>query len=241
MSVVRDPVWEEHRFDPDPRSAFGPIISAFEVENALAECVRVWLRDYLAEIERQRRLPVGRLPAFRSIVASAQPEKWPEDQLPALLIASPGLDTGGQCGRLEVHGDGGYVVRWRVDCVSEISARGNRQAIYLARLYTAAVRGLIVQQALRAPYPPEGLGLRLRRVDWTGERYDLRDWTVDRTRCAGTVSFVVDVAEVLSRALGPRVPAYPPTGGGEPPPEMLMPEVDRAVVDVTKQEEEPDA
>jgi hypothetical protein len=232
---VVDPLWDAHHFEPDPASVFGPIISAFEVEHALATCVRIWIRDYLAEVERQRGLGVERFPRFRSIVASGNAAKWPEDQLPALLIASPGLaETGARRG-IEVHGDGGYVARWRVDCVSEVSARGNRHAIMLARLYAAAVRTLIVQQPLRGPSDPPPW---LRRIDWVGERYDLRDWTVDRTRCAGTASFVVECHGVSTRGLGPREPLYPPTDGGKPPDEMLMPDVERASVRVTNTEVE---
>ena len=235
MSAVVDPVFESHTFKPDPRSVFGPIISAFEVEHALANCARIWIRDYLAEVERQRGLEVEGFPRFRSIVASGMPAKWPEDQLPALLISSPGLAESGASRSIQVHGDGGYVARYRVDCTSEVSARGNRQAIMLARFYTAAVRTLIVQQPLRmASAAPSWL----RRVDWTGERYDLRDWTVDRTRCAGTVSFAVEVDGVSTRGLGPRSPIYPPTDPDEPPPGMVMPDVERASVRVTKTEVE---
>jgi hypothetical protein len=233
---VVDPVFEAHHFDPDPRSVFGPIISAFEVEHALANCVRIWIRDYLAEAERQRGLEVEGFPRFRSIVVAGGAAKWPEDQLPALLISSPGLAESGASRAIQVHGDGGYVARYRVDCTSEVSARGNRQAIMLARFYAAAVRTLLIQQPLRAPSDPPPW---LRRVDLTGERFDLRDWTVDRTRCAGTVSFAVEVDGVSTRGLGPRQPTYPPTDpdGGRPP-EMLMPEVERASVRVTKTEVE---
>lgn len=236
MSAIVDPVFEPHRFAPNPASVFGPIISAFEVEHALAACVRIWIRDYLAEMARQRGLPPEGMPPFRSIVASGHAERWPEDQLPALLIVSPGLAETGARRSLEVHGDGGYVARWRVDCVSEVSARGNRQAVMLARLYTAAVRTLVVQQPLRdgVSDPPPWL----RRIDWIGERYDLRDGAVERTRCAGTTSFVVEAVDVSTRGLGPREPFYPPTDGGEPPPEMLMPDVERARVRVTKTEVE---
>jgi hypothetical protein len=236
MSAIVDPVFDDWRFAPDPGSVFGPIVSAFEVEHALAACIRVWIRDYLAECERQRGLEPEGLPQFRSIVAAAQPEKWPEDQLPALLIASPGLaDTTSRRG-IEVHGDGGYVFRWRVDCVAEISARGNREAMRLARLYAATVRALVVQQTLRTSRLIDEALPSLRRIDLTGERYDLRDWTVDRTRCAGSVSFVVEVADVLTRGLGPREPFFPPTDPDVTPPEMVMPNVERARVDVTKTE-----
>ena len=232
-----DPVFEEHTFAPDPNTVFKPIVSAFEVEYAIAQCVRVWIRDYLAEAERQRGLPVGQLPWFRSIVPGADASKWPEDQLPALIVVSAGTDPG-PGGRLEVHADGGYVQRWRVDCVCEVSARGNRQAQYLARVYAAHVGAMLVQQALRAPGPLEGGVVSLRKLDKIGERYDLRDWTVDRTRCAGVVHLQVEVADVLHGApWGPRVPRYEPTDPTvDPPPEMLAPIVQTADVDVDKQD-----
>lgn len=234
--TVTDPVYEPQRFKPDPRSVFGPIVSAFEIEDALVGCVRKWIRDYLAEVQRQRHLEPDGLPEFRSIVAAGDISKFPEDQLPSLMIASPGLDTTGSRGRLEAHGDGGYVARWRVECNSEISARGNRQALRLARLYTAAVRTLLVQQALDRDDADDAL--ELRRVEWTGERYDLRDSTTDRTRAAGTTILAVEVAEVTNRQMGPLEPLYPPTGPGEPPDEMLRPIAETKHVTVTKRPQE---
>jgi hypothetical protein len=228
---IVDPVFEPALFEPDPRTAFGPILSAFEVEHALVACVRIWIRDYLAEMERQRGQAVEGMPWFRSIVVAGAPEKWPEDQLPALLVSSPGLAETGTRRGIEVHGDGGYVARYRVDAVCEVSARGNRQAIRLARVYAAAVRALLIQQPLRKPSNPPPW---LRRVEWTGEDFTLRDWTVDRTRCAGRVSFVVEVADVMTRGLGPRQPYYQPAEPTEPPEPMLMPDVESTHVDVTK-------
>jgi hypothetical protein len=231
VSAVVDPIFDEAVFAPDPRSAFGPILSAFEVEHALAACVRIWIRDYLAEMARQRRQEPEGMPPFRAITVAGAPEKWPEDQLPALLLSSPGLAETSSRRGIEVHGDGGYVARYRVDAVCEVSARGNRQAIRLARIYAAAVRALLIQQPLRAPsHPPPWL----RRVDRLGEDFTLRDWTVDRTRCAGRVSVVVEVADDMTRGLGPRQPRYAPTGEGDPPEPMLMPDVESTHVDVTK-------
>ncbi len=150
------------------------------------------MRDYLAEIERQRGLEVGRLPAFRSIVVSAELEKMPEDQLPALLIASPGTEAsaGARGGRIEAHGDGGYLARFRVDCAAVISARGNRQAPRLARLYAVALGALLVQQALQ-PCP-----LSIRRVDWVSDSYALMASDADRTQSGGIVRIGVEVADV---------------------------------------------
>lgn len=229
MSIT-DPVYDDWTYAPDARSAFGPIVSAFEVELAVATSTRRWFGDYIAEVERRRGLEAGRLPTFRSIVLSAALEKMPEDQVPALLIASPGIETsaGSSAGRIEAHGDGGYLARFRIDAAVVISARGNRQAPRLARLYVAALRALLVQQALQ-PCP-----LDLRRLDLVGEEYTLLDSAADRTQGAGTVRIAVEVADITNRLMGPLAPVLPPT---DPPSPMEWPEAQRVEVTVTKQEE----
>jgi hypothetical protein len=202
VSVV-DPVFEEHQFRPDWRSAFGPILSAFEVDHAIARCVRAWIQDYLAELSRQRGQGPDTLPAFRSIVASVEARHYPEDQLPALLIAPTGVESRG--GRIERNGEGLYTARFRVDCGAVISARGNREAGRLAEDYAAAVRALLLQQLAK----PRWSGLEgVRAVDWVGERYQALDQASDRTQARGITQLVVEVEDVTSRA-GPDEPAYP--------------------------------
>jgi hypothetical protein len=203
MSVT-DPIYEDHEFAPDRRSAFGPIFSAFEVDHAVATCVRAWVRDYLAELARQRGLDPEALPAFRSIVDSSEARRYPEDQLPALLVASTGVESRG--GRLELNGDGFYTARFRVDCGAVVSARGNRHAVRLARYYAAAVRALLLQQLAK----PRWSGLEgVRRVDWVGERYQALDEASDRTQARGTTQLVVEVENVTNWAMGPDEPVFP--------------------------------
>ena len=203
MSVT-DPVYEDHEFHPDRRSAFGPIFSAFEVDHAIATCVRVWIRDYLAEISRQRGLDPEALPPFRSIVDSAEARRYPEDQLPGLLVVSTGIDAPG--GRVETYSDGLYTARFRVDCGAVISAGGNRQAVRLARYYTAAVRTLLLQQLAK----PRWSGLEgVRRIEWVGERYQPPTEASERTQARGTTQLIIEVEHVASWAAGPDEPAYP--------------------------------
>jgi hypothetical protein len=232
VTAVRDPIWDGYEFEPDPASAFGQMLSAVEVEEAIAQCIRVWWRDYLAEAERQRGLPVERMPTFRSIVAGGVPERFPEDQLPAVLVTSPGLEP---AGGLEVHGDGWFVVRWRIDCTAEISARGNREAVWLARIYAAMLHSLVVQQVLRAPSSPPAW---LRGVTWRDEDFTVRAPLFERTRCAGRARFIIETADVVNRHLGPRTPQYRPTGEDEPAEPFLMGASNTVHIRVDKTEEE---
>lgn len=209
MSVT-DPVFEAHEFHPHPRTGFGAILSGFEVEHAVASTVRVWLRDYLAEIARQRRLEPGRLPVFRSLVDSNALVKLPEDQLPALLIASSGTETRDT---VEVNGEGWYTARFRVDCGAVISARGNRVAVKLARYYVAALRALVLQQLAK----PEWSGFDgIRRVAWRGEEYRQLGDISERTQCGGIAQFVIEVEGVTNWVMGPDEPTDPPVEDWRP-------------------------
>lgn len=209
--MVTDPVFEPHNYRPRPTSVYGPILSGFEVEHALAQTVRVWMRDYLAEIERRRLLEVGKLPAFRSMVESSTLSKFPEDQLPALLIASSGVEPRG--GRIEHNSDGLYTARFRVECGTVISARGNRLAVKLARYYTAALRTLLIQQLPR----PRWSGLEgIRRVEWVGERYAQLGDISERTQAGGMAAVIVEVEGVSQWGQGPLEPSDPPIPGDWP-------------------------
>lgn len=233
MSVT-DPVYEPHAYEPDKRSAFGPIVSAFEVEHAVAECVRVWIRDYLAELCRQRKLDAEAFPPFRSLVATSYFHKLPEDQLPALIITSPGTEASrgsARGGRMEIHGDGTYGLRWRVEAGAVVTTRGNREAAKLARFYTAAVRVLLTQQLPDPRWCP----IDVRGVDCTGERYRVTDAAMERTQAAGSVDLIIDVENVGNRNLGPAAPMFEPTPPDVYPEAMLLPDVERTDVTVTNE------
>jgi hypothetical protein len=205
VSAVRDPIYEDPSWTPAaPDDPFGPLVTAFDVEQALAWTIRRWMPDYLLKVERDHGLPAGRLPTFRSEVATAwRVGRLPEDQLPALMIVSPGLHE-----RPKVFGDGTFTARWRVDITSICSARGNRVAPRLARWYAAGVRLLLQQnQGLESQ-------LTVTRIDWNDERYDVLDVRDERTLAGGLVQVLVDVADVARREFGP-APAFPPGAVGE--------------------------
>ena len=179
-------------------TAFGRIVSAHDIEHALCDLVQLWLADYLAEVERQHGLDVGYLPLPRSYVVSSEIEKMPEDQTPAILVASPGLTDPAR-----VAGDGIYSARWRVLVAIHLSARGNALSLRLVRLYVAALRALLLQQQALTGYD-------VRRFDWTDERYDTLPSIDDRTVCVGLVELAVEIADVTTRHAGPLAPVIPP-------------------------------
>ena len=188
--IYQQPAWQP----PGPENPYGPIVSGFEVEQALATLIREWMPDYLRALESQRGLPDGKLPNFKTEVpTSFDADRLREDQLPALSIIAPGMTE-----RPEVHGDGTYFARWQADCVSVCSGAGNRQARRLAQWYTAALRALVVQHQQLDPTE-----LTVIAVDPMGELYTTRSPTEERTLGEGVARFVVHVAGVTYRDAGP--------------------------------------
>lgn len=182
-------------------SVFGPMVSAADVEDRLQATLVRWYSTYLYEIERLHAITPGTLPAPRSWVRSAEVEKFPEDQLPAAMIGSPGLTD-----PPVADGAGNYMATWRVNVGVEVVAGPNRRALELARWYALATRGVLLQQQL----DPAVVGPSIVRVDWADERYDQLDTANDRTVCVGVVEVAVTAADVLQRGVGPLEPMLPP-------------------------------
>jgi len=189
-------------------SAFGPLVGGDDIEDYLQAVLERWYPSYLWEVERHTGTTPGTLPLPRSLVRSSEIEKFPEDQTPALFLASPGLTD-----PPAADGGGYYTATWQVNLGVQVVAGPNRRALELARWYTLALRACVLQQQ-----QDPGILLRLRnvRVDWRDERYDLLDSVDDRTVCVGRVETAVTVAEVLQRGLGPLEPLIPPQPGPDP-------------------------
>jgi hypothetical protein len=179
-------------------SAYGRLVAACDVEDAALAQLQAWLPDYLCEVERTHGLTPGDLPRPRSWIVSSAVEKMPEDQLPAVILASPGLVDGPQA-----DGRGIYTARWRLVVGIMAAARGNRYALRLVRLYALGARAsLLQQQALP--------GLSMRRIDWLDERYRLLDSIDDRSVCVAEVELSAEVADVTTRHAGPLAPLMGP-------------------------------
>jgi hypothetical protein len=190
-------------FTPVNEGVFGPMVSAADVEDHVQATLQRWFPTYLYQVERLHQLVPGTLPAPRAWVRSAAVEKFPEDQLPAVMIGSPGLTDDPPA----ADGAGYYTAAWRINLGLEIAAGPNRRALELARWYTLALRAAILQQQQDPGLPGP---VQVARIDWITERYDLLDSIDDRTVCVGIVELVVTAAGVLQRNAGPLDPIIPP-------------------------------
>ena len=186
------------QYTPRPLSLYGRLIAGVDVEQAFKARVDDRLDDYLNEVERQHGLAVGFLERPRAYVGD---ERFVEDQLPAIVVKSPGTaDLPAADGR------GRYAVRFELELEVHVAAAEPPGA--LAKLYALALRALAVQQP-----SPLFMG-----VDWVNERYRRAELVGGRTYYIGTVGLEVQVPDVTDRHAGPPdEPGWPEDGGPDSP------------------------
>lgn len=199
-------------------SLFGEIITSEQIRQAASDVISDWSQTYLAEIGRQTGREAGDLPDFRSIIAANDNDSWLEDQLPSCVVICPGM-----LDEPRKHGTR-YEARWALGIGVVVSARSRSETLGLVGLYTAAVRGILVQ------HPSVGgvaSGLNL-----LSERYDELPNEDSRTIAAGQVLFAVDVENVIDSSQGPvQVPADPLADPGD------WPQIEETIVTVETKED----
>jgi hypothetical protein len=173
---------------------FGRIISGADVEDWCEQLVRKWISTYLAEKEEQDGLRRGMLPRPRGWVTAPDVNKWPEDQLPAIIFASTGVPAPPRKG-----GDGRYRARWDMRVTTVVSASTERDSRRLASRYTAAIRVLFLQHP--------SLEGHAAGIDWPAEAYNEIAFDEQRSLGHGTVALLIDVDDVTTANAGPATPS----------------------------------
>lgn len=180
-------------------TTFGPLFSAHEIEDAARDTLQSWLPTYLTEIKSQHGVA---LPPIKSWATLDSYDRWPEQALPAALIIAGGI---GQGGSPEEHGgEGFYRATWALGVSVTVEHPKANAARKIARLYAAAVRGVILQR--------RSLGMEGVVTRWLDEGYGSVPLKERRTRAQAENVFAVTVDEVVNWQLGPK--------DGEPPAEV---------------------
>lgn len=205
---------------PNPYTqAIGPIVTGRDVELAVMRFLKRWSGTYLAECERQGGFAPAALPRIRSWTTSPDFETWPEDQIPCVLLVSPGLAEAPLA-----DGSGVYRVKFTLGIAVIVSTAKMDETARLGKLYVAAMRAAILQhQSL------EGFASG---IEWLDENYDDLPSIDDRSLGAGQAVFAVEVDGFARRWNGPKTPEEPPDPDTDPLPED--PDARRVVVDVTR-------
>lgn len=185
-------------------SIYGNIKTEGDVRHATEETLRLWLPSYLGEVAAQKDLDRDTLPMIRSWKAVPTFDQWPEDQLPAAIVVTPGTNNVPE--RLNRE----FTVDWSVGVAVVVSAKDEVSTADLIGYYAAAVRVLMIQKG--------SLGGFAEETHWMSERFDEHPIPEQsRTLRTAMVMFSVTVAGMNQRYGGPANPGDPTEDPGSWP------------------------
>jgi hypothetical protein len=203
---------------------FGPIIDAGLLETWVRDTLEDWFPTYLQEIEVQRGMTRGKLPSPRAYIVSETADREAADQLPAIVVISPGLAGHKPVGE----GDGSVRAIWTIGVGAFVSADTRENTKKLVRIYCAATRAILLQHRGLGGVAPD---YNAANVEWLDESFDDDFQFVDRqTISLGITSFEVEVAAVVNRQVGPVTPPDPDVLPGS-----QWPTADEVFVDIEKE------
>lgn len=167
---------------------------------ALAEEDPTAGRDELIEELRDRveagTIKARQLATPKSYATVSEYDRFPEQQLPAIIVAAPGMIE-----RPAKTGDGYLRGIWTIEVSATVSANDGKSTRQLAQLYLAAIQGAILQR--------RSLGDPFSAADLTMVEY--ADIPNDRRRSiiAAVSAFEVSVHQMISTHQGPTSPEPP--------------------------------
>lgn len=188
---------------------FGRIWHPGRLEEAVLATLKTWLPTYLNEVCEQETLFLNSqledgddpIPP----VKLAQPESWalvseydrfPEDSLPAIIVAAPGAE-----GQPET--DGGGIIRtaWRFEVSVTLTADTGRNARRNAQLYLAAIIACLMQR--------RSLGESMTATDFLDADYVDVPTEKRRTQIAAAAAFAAQIDQMVTTRGGPATPTPP--------------------------------
>lgn len=187
-------------------SIFGAITLGDDLENAVLTTLETWWPVYMKEVELQANIPVGSLPAPKSWLKADQLDRDAGDNLPAIVVVSPGLSSRSHPAQ---EGDGSFRVWFSIAAGVFVSADRRAHTMRLVRIYTAIARTIMLQK--------QSLGGFAAGTTWLDESYDDNfPFADDKTISAGQVIFEVEVDGVVNRFGGPTTGAVVPVATPDP-------------------------
>lgn len=179
---------------------FGPLILGSDVEDGAITTLQTWMPLYIAMVSRKIGQAWDWLQVPKSYTAANDPNHWPEDQVPAIVVACPGTE-----GQPKRDGRQTYRAKWQLEVVVFVSANDRPATEKLAKYYGGAVRMILAQKA--------DLNDLAAGTQWNSEKYNIRIADQDQ-RVLGSCSntFCVDVRNVVRALGGPPDPNADPSG-----------------------------
>lgn len=206
-----------------PETIFGPLLDGSDMERAVLTFLQEWSETHIqyalrVKDPKKKRWPDGiREPRSWRTVHLVR-EKWPEEQMPCVLVHSPG-----EARDPEVTADG-TVLRTFGIAVGSIATGGGpnaeEDAKEIARLISSALRQAIIQHPdLECPSYPDGFALDVKMGPESNNQIT-RGVEAERHLMGVWVPYEITVPQTLDVNAGPDAPLEKPTEEPEPRPHV---------------------
>jgi hypothetical protein len=172
---------------------FGTLAGGDQVDAALLSVLNQWMPTYLRAVCEDREIDL--LDAPRSITVASEFARFPEAQLPAIVVVNGGTET-------PTERPGHYDARWPVQVCVECQAAKQTETRRNAAIYLIAARESLLRR--------RSLGAGFKGLDWGGESYTLRDVEDRRSIAGATATFTLEREAVAQIGGGPSEPDQAP-------------------------------
>ena len=210
---------------------FGEFVGAHHLEAAILNLLWKWMPTYQHEVSREAGMEPAYLLPIRSWRVATDMERFPEDQLPCVILVNNGIPAPPRKHNDE-DGSSVFLAQWAVDLGVHVASKGTKvraapRALTISRMQSLAIRLAMIQQR-----DDDGV---LGMIDPVTERpnavLNIED---DRTTCLAVTSFLVQTDHWGEWGAGPTEPMYPPEGEQPPTERPVWPVVETWDLDVDK-------
>lgn len=210
---------------------YGEFVGAHHLEAAIFSMLWKWLPSYQYEVSREAGMDPKHLLPIRSWRVATSMERYPEDQLPCVMLVNNGV-TEPPRKHNDEDGASVFLAHWAVDLGIQVAAKGQKirsvpRALTLARMYSLAIRLCMIQKR----DDDEIMGMTDPLTERPNAVLAVED---DRTTCVAVTSFSVQTDKWSEWGNGPIEPLYPPEGETPPAERPVWPVVESWEVDVDK-------
>lgn len=183
---------------------FGTIFVSANFDDAVGQFLAKWIDTYLSKIEREVGVPARSYPRPKSwnFVFDEDSDKWPEDNLPSVMIASAGFD-----GTPERLGEGHYAGWWSWTVIAFVTGKARQGGNQFdatrraAQVYGPAIRSAVVQH--------QTLEGAVGATDLVSESYGYARDERSHTLGVAAIEFRSYIETVVEESEGPLEPDEP--------------------------------
>ena len=178
-------------------SVVGTVWHPGHLEDTVIAALKTWLPSSLNEAIAQDSKAPAKVAVPRSYIVVSEDDRWPEDQLPAIVVTSPGFVDAPD----RAKGDGSWHGTWALEVTAIVKGRNAPEARRIAQLYWTAICIAVLQRrSLGEPYQATVL---------SDAALDSVPIEKRRTLAGATALFHVEVQSMFSDFDGPRTPEPP--------------------------------